>query len=110
MLGVSAPHAVRLKESCENAFSVTTARLQVMTRPTWRDRIVSDPMVCHGRARIRGTRLPVSVVLDNLAAGQAPEAVVSSYPSLSLDDIHAAMQYAAELARERLIPLEDMGT
>ena len=81
-----------------------------MDQPTWRDRIVSDPMVCHGRARIRGTRIPVSVVLDNLAAGQAPEAVVTSYPSLSLEDVHAAIQYAAELARERVIPFENVGT
>jgi uncharacterized protein (DUF433 family) len=81
-----------------------------MTQATWRDRIVSDPLVCHGRARIRGTRTPVSVILDNLAAGQGPEAIVASYPSLSLEDVHAAMQYAAELARERVIPLENVGT
>lgn len=80
-----------------------------MDQPTWRDRIVSDPMVRHGRARIRGTRIPVSVVLDNLAAGQGPEAVVTSYPSLSLEDVHAAIQYAAELARERVIPFENVG-
>ncbi len=81
-----------------------------MQQSPWRNRIVSDPLVCHGRACIRGTRIPVSVVLDNLAVGQAPEAVVASYPSLTLDDIHAAMQYAAELARERVIPFEQVGT
>jgi uncharacterized protein (DUF433 family) len=52
----------------------------------------------------------VSVVLDNLAAGEAPEDVFASYPSLSLDDIRAAMQDAAELIRERLVPLPDVGT
>jgi uncharacterized protein (DUF433 family) len=71
---------------------------------------VSDAFVCHGRACIRGTRIPVSVVLDNLAVGQAPEAVVASYPSLTLDDVHAAMQYAAELVHERVIPFEHVGT
>jgi uncharacterized protein (DUF433 family) len=81
-----------------------------MPQSPWRDRIVSDPLVCHGQACIRGTRIPVSVVLDNLAAGQAPEVVVASYPSLTLDDVHAAMQYAAELARERVIPFEHVGT
>jgi uncharacterized protein (DUF433 family) len=81
-----------------------------MTQPTWRDRVVSDPLVYHGQVCIRGTRIPVSVVLDNLAAGFAPEAVVASYPSLRLEDVHAAIQYAAELARERLIPLEHVGT
>jgi uncharacterized protein (DUF433 family) len=81
-----------------------------MPQSPWRDHIVSDPLVCHGRACIRGTRVPVSVVLDNLAVGQAPEAVVASYPSLTLEDVHAAMQYAAELARERVIPFEHVGT
>ncbi len=63
-----------------------------------------------GRACLRGTRIPVSVVLDNLAVGQAPEAIVTSYPSLTVEDVHAAMQYAAELARERVIPFEHVGT
>jgi uncharacterized protein (DUF433 family) len=81
-----------------------------MAESTWRDRIVSDPMICHGRACIRGTRIAVSIVLDNLAAGEGPESVVASYPSLSVEDIHAAMQYAAELARERVIPFEYVGT
>jgi uncharacterized protein (DUF433 family) len=78
-----------------------------MTQPTWRERIVSDP---HGQACIRGTRVPASVVLDNLASGLTPAAIVASYPSLSVEDVHAAIQYAAELARERVIPLEDVGT
>ncbi len=43
----------------------------------WRERIHSDPAVCHGQVCIRGTRIPVSVVLDNLAAGLTPEAIVA---------------------------------
>jgi uncharacterized protein (DUF433 family) len=81
-----------------------------MTQATWRDRVTSDPSVCHGQACIRGTRIPVSVVLDNLAAGLTAEAIVSAYPSLRLEDVQAAIQYAAELARERLIPVEHVGT
>ena len=46
----------------------------------------------------------VSVVLDNLAAGLAPAEIIRSYPSLQLDDISASMAYAAELARERVVP------
>jgi uncharacterized protein (DUF433 family) len=46
----------------------------------------------------------VSVVLDNLAAGLSSAEIVSSYPSLRLEDIAAAMAYAAELARERIVP------
>lgn len=46
----------------------------------------------------------VSVVLDNLAAGLSPAEIVRSYPSLHADDITAAIAYAAELARERVVP------
>jgi uncharacterized protein (DUF433 family) len=72
----------------------------------WKERIVVDTNVCHGKACIKGTRIMVSVILDNLAAGLKPEEIVASYPSLILEDIQAAVAYAAELAREReiLIP------
>ena len=69
----------------------------------WRERISVDPLVCHGKACIKGTRIMVSVVLDNLAAGVSPEEILKSYPSLSPEDIQAAIAYAAELARERVI-------
>lgn len=72
---------------------------------TWRDHIVSDPAICHGVACLRGTRVPVAVVLDNLAEGLTPDEIVRSYPSLSLDQVQAAVAYAAELARERFFPL-----
>ena len=69
----------------------------------WTERITVDPSICHGKACIRGSRVMVSVVLDNLAAGLSPAEIVRSYPSLHLDDIAAAMAYAAELARERIV-------
>ena len=69
----------------------------------WRERIWVDPSVCHGKACIKGTRVMVSVVLDNLAAGLDAEEVLESYPSLKLEDIQAAIGYAAELARERIV-------
>lgn len=72
---------------------------------TWQDRITSDPAVCHGKARIAGTRIMVSVILDNLAAGTAQEEIVRSYPPLTPDDVRAAIAYAAELARERIVPI-----
>ena len=71
----------------------------------WRDRISVDPNVCHGKACISGTRILVSVVLDNLAAGETADELLVSYPSLSSEDVAAAIAYAAELARERTIPL-----
>ena len=49
---------------------------------TWQDHITVDPLVCHGKACIKGTRIMVSVVLDNLAAGLSYEEIIESYPSL----------------------------
>jgi uncharacterized protein (DUF433 family) len=69
----------------------------------WMERISVDPGICHGRACFRGTRVMVSVVLDNLAAGRSPAEILRSYPSLDPDDVTVAMAYAAELARERVV-------
>ena len=71
----------------------------------WRERITVDPAVCHGQACIKGTRVMVSVVLDNLAAGLSTDEILHSYPSLKAEDVQAAMAYAADLARERTVPL-----
>jgi uncharacterized protein (DUF433 family) len=71
----------------------------------WRDYITVDPNVCHGKACIRNTRVMVSVVLDNLAAGLTPDEIVRSYPSLSHEAVQAAVTYAAELARERVVAM-----
>jgi uncharacterized protein (DUF433 family) len=71
----------------------------------WRERVTVDPAVCHGQACIKGTRVVVSLVLDNLAAGVTHEDLLRSYPSLSPEDIQAAIAYAAELARERIVRL-----
>lgn len=75
----------------------------------WRLRVSSDPAVCHGQACIRGTRIPISVVLDNLAAGLTAEQLVESYPSLTREDVSAAVAYAAALARKRIIELRVVG-
>ena len=71
----------------------------------WREYITVDPAVCHGQACLRGTRIPASVVLDNLAVGLTVEEVIHSYPSLTREGVQAAVAYAAELARERLVTL-----
>jgi len=70
----------------------------------WQNRIVADPAVCHGKACIKGTRVMVSVVLDNLAAGETPEQIAAAY-RLAPEDIQAALLYAAELTKERIVPL-----
>jgi uncharacterized protein (DUF433 family) len=72
---------------------------------SWQDYITVDPAVCHGKACVKGTRIMVSVVLDNLAAGLGADEILRSYPSLSRDAIQAAIAYAADLARERVVAL-----
>jgi len=70
----------------------------------WRRFISVDPTIAHGQACFVGTRVPVSVVLDNLAAGLSVEEVLKSYPSLGREAVQAAIAYAAELSKERVIP------
>lgn len=72
---------------------------------SWQERISVDPRVCHGKACIRGTRVMVSIILDNLAAGICRDEILRSYPALHPEDIDAALAYAAELARERVVEL-----
>ena len=72
----------------------------------WRQHITSDPQICHGKPCVKGTRIMVSVVLDNLAAGLSYAEILASYPSLTDENIRAAVAYAAELVRdERLVML-----
>ena len=71
----------------------------------WQEYITVDPAVCHGRACIKGTRIMVSVVLDNLAAGLTPNEIVRSYPSLNHESVQVAITYAAELGRERVVAM-----
>lgn len=72
----------------------------------WEERIQIDPAICHGKPCIRGTRIMVSVILDNLAEGLSPEEIIEEYPSLTPDDVRAAIRYAAMLTREEeLLPL-----
>lgn len=76
---------------------------------SWRERLVVDPAVCHGQACFKGTRVMASVVLDNLAAGTPIGELLTSYPTLSEDDVLAALAYAAELSKSRSVPLHPIG-
>lgn len=66
-------------------------------------RISIDPRVCFGKACIRGTRIWVSLILDQLAAGVSIEEIQEEYPQLSREDILACMAYGAEMSRERFV-------
>lgn len=66
------------------------------------DRIVSDPNVCGGEPCIRGTRVPVHVVLSHLAADESIESILANFPRIRREDILACIEYAAFLATERV--------
>ena len=71
----------------------------------WKLHISADPEIMHGAVCFRGTRVPVTVVLDNLAAGETVETILDEYRSLKPEFIPAALAYAADLARERIVPV-----
>jgi uncharacterized protein (DUF433 family) len=66
------------------------------------ERITVDPNICHGKPCIKGTRVMVSVILDNLADGRTEDEILSEYPTLNGEDVKAALAYAAVLAREEV--------
>jgi uncharacterized protein (DUF433 family) len=70
------------------------------------DRISIDPNVCHGQACVKRTRMPVHQVVRMLANGDTVEDLLAEYPFLSREDIMACLDYAAELAEERITPIE----
>ena len=63
------------------------------------ERIVIDPKICHGKPVIRGTRMPVALVVGSLAGGMSFEEVQREY-DLSIDDIRAALKFAGELVEQ----------
>ena len=71
----------------------------------WTERISVNPAVCYGKACIRGTRIMVFVILDNVAARVPRAEILAGYPAITSEDIDAALAYAAEMAREGSIDL-----
>ncbi len=72
-------------------------------------RISIDPLICHGQACVRGTRVPVHQIVRMLANGDTIEELLAEYPSLTREDILASLDYAAELAEEQVTPIPSAG-
>lgn len=66
---------------------------------TWKDHIVSTPDVLKGKPRIKGTRIPVSLILGYLAAGSSPQEIIAEFPDLREDQVLACLDYARDLAQ-----------
>jgi uncharacterized protein (DUF433 family) len=73
-----------------------------MTADSWRTRVVCDPDVHHGEPCIKGTRIPVAVIVASLA-DMDRDALIHEYPQLTVEDIQAALRYAAEAAQRTLV-------
>jgi uncharacterized protein (DUF433 family) len=74
---------------------------------TWRQRISVDSAIHHGEPCIRGTRVPVSVIVGSVADGDTPERIMDAYPQLTGDDIRAALKFAAEAVNNAdFVPLQ----
>lgn len=66
-------------------------------------RIVINPEICHGKAHLEGTRIPVHIILQLLAAGETHRNILKAYSQIEKDDIMACVNYAAKLAMEEVI-------
>lgn len=69
------------------------------------ERITTNPRVLSGEPCIRGMRIPVHLVVEMVAAGITNEDILRNYPDLEPADIQAALEYAAYMTRERVIPI-----
>jgi len=69
----------------------------------WQDHIESTSNVLRGKPRIKGTRIPVSLILGYLASGSTPEQIVAEFPDLSRDHISASLDYARALAEFEVV-------
>lgn len=75
----------------------------------WKKLIGVDQNICHGKPCVKGTRIMVSVILDNLANGATVDEMLREYPTLTVDAIRACQAYAAWLAQEEdVIPLQNV--
>jgi uncharacterized protein (DUF433 family) len=71
-----------------------------MTKQTLKSRVTLKPDVCGGRPCIGDTRIEIAVILDGLAEGLTEADIIDHYPQLTVEDIRAALAYAAELSHE----------
>ncbi|NOX60408.1 MAG: DUF433 domain-containing protein [Chloroflexi bacterium] len=73
------------------------------TRVRWQDHIEASPDLHHGEPCIKGTRIPVKIIIGSLADGMTPEEVIMAYPQLTNEDILAALSYAADILHDDIL-------
>ncbi len=72
------------------------------------ERIEINPVICHGKPVIRGTRVLVSNILGELASGAVFDAVIEIYPNINVEDILAALEFSSELTQFDTISYQDL--
>ena len=72
-------------------------------RRRWQDRVAIDPDIHHGDPCIKGTRIPVAIVVGSLADGMTFDDILQAYPQLTQEDLYAALAYAAEVMRQEIV-------
>ena len=70
----------------------------------FQERIVIRPEICSGEPCVKGTRVPVFVVLDHLAAGEDVATILENFPRLTPEDIRACLEFASYWVREKSAP------
>jgi uncharacterized protein (DUF433 family) len=102
---VTAKPPVRHREAPRSAVNETTVGKKRSLIMKWQDRISIKADVCHGKACIKGRRVKVSVILASLGEGASPETIMANF-HLAPEDIQAAMLFAADMAEDQFLPLE----
>ena len=77
-----------------------------MSRINWKNYVIVDPEIHHGEPRIKGTRVPVAMLVGSIADGMTIEEVMKEYPQITREAVQAALAYAADVVRhDILLPL-----
>lgn len=74
-----------------------------MTRINWQEHITIDKDIHHGEACIKGTRVPVAIIVGSIADGMSMDEILDEYPQLKRESIQAALAYAADAVRQEII-------
>jgi len=74
-----------------------------MSRIHWQDFVVIDPFIHHGEPCIKGTRVPVAMIVGSIADGMTIEEVVNEYPQITTEAVRAALAYAADVVRQEIL-------
>ncbi len=75
-----------------------------MPRIQWKNYVTIDPEIHHGEPCIKGTRVPVAVIVGSMADGMTIDEVIKEYPQLGQEAVRAALSYAADVVRQDLLP------